>query len=149
MGTILASKSHPKIDQKIDQILDGFWNDFGFHMRSNLGPFWLQKSIENQGRFLNEKSHGIRKGSAAEAGLRRVLFFAQRLIYLDIRIVHADKRTWRVLRRIYRPRLCRRTSRAWAATGRAWALDNRPPLSFSSAVHGFHTNTLILRERGP
>ena len=33
---------------------------------------------------MNENGDGWQKGSAAEAGLRRVLFFAQRLIYLDI-----------------------------------------------------------------
>ena len=80
LRTILASKSHPEIDQKIDQILDGFWEDFGSQMGSKLGPFWLQNSIKNQGRFLKEKGIGYHKGSAAEAGLRRVLFFAQRLI---------------------------------------------------------------------
>ena len=84
MGTILASKSHPEIDEKIDQILDGFWKDFGSQIGSKLGPFWLQKSIKNQGRFLNENGIESWKGSTAEAGLRRVLFFAQRLIYLDI-----------------------------------------------------------------
>ena len=76
----LASKSHQKIDGKIDQILDGFWKDFGSQMGSKLGPFWLQKSIKNQGRFLKEKGDGWQKGPAAEAGLGRVLFFAQRLI---------------------------------------------------------------------
>ena len=58
LGTILASKSYPKIDQKIDRILDGFWKDFGSHMGSKLGPFWLQKSIKNQGRILKEKGDG-------------------------------------------------------------------------------------------
>ena len=52
-------------------------------MGSKLGPFWLQKSMKKQGRFLKEEGDGWQKGSAAEAGLRRVLFFAQRLIYLD------------------------------------------------------------------
>ena len=79
-ATIFASKSHPEINQKINKILDGFWEDLGSQMGSKLGPFWLQKSIKNQGRFLKEKGDGWQKGSAAEAGLRRVLFFAQRLI---------------------------------------------------------------------
>ena len=82
-GTILASKSHQKINQKIAQILDGFWKEFGSPMGSNWDPFWLPKSIKNQARFLKERGDGYHKGSAAEAGLRRVLFFAQRLIYLD------------------------------------------------------------------
>ena len=68
LGTILASKSHPKLDQKIDQILDGFWKDFGSHMGSKLGPFWLQKSIKNQGRFLNDFWRIPEVGSAPEAG---------------------------------------------------------------------------------
>ena len=84
LGTILASKSHPEIDQKIDQILDGFWKDFGSQMESKLGPFWLQKSIKNQSRFLNDFWRIPEVGSAPEAWPVRVLFFAQRLIYLDI-----------------------------------------------------------------
>ena len=72
LDTILASKSHPKIDEKIDQILDGFWKDFGSQMGSKLGPFWLQKSIKNQGRFLNEKRIEPWKGSTAEACPGRV-----------------------------------------------------------------------------
>ena len=50
LGTILGSKSHLKIDQKSDQILDRFWKDFGSQNGSILDQFWLQKSIKNQGR---------------------------------------------------------------------------------------------------
>ena len=80
-GHHFGTKSHPKIDQRIAQIWDGFWKDFGSQRGSNLGPNWLQKSIKNEGLIFYENGNGWQKGSAAEAGLRRVLFFAQRLIY--------------------------------------------------------------------
>ena len=50
LGTILGSKSHLKIDQKSDQILDRFWKDLGSQNGSILDQFWLKKSIKNQGR---------------------------------------------------------------------------------------------------
>ena len=54
-GIILGSKSHPKIDQKINQILDRCLKDFGSQGGSILAQFWLQKSIKNQSRNLKEK----------------------------------------------------------------------------------------------
>ena len=36
--TILGSKSHPKIDQKINAILDRFLDDFGPFLESMWGP---------------------------------------------------------------------------------------------------------------
>ena len=50
LATILGSKSHPKLDEKIKQILDRFLMGFGSQFGSILGQFWLQKSIKNQGR---------------------------------------------------------------------------------------------------
>ena len=79
MGTILASKSHQKIDGKIDQILDGFWKDFGSQMGSKLGPFWLQKAIKNQGRFLKEKADGLRKGVGGRGGAQEGHFFRAKI----------------------------------------------------------------------
>ena len=58
LGTILGSKSHLKIDQKSDQILDRFWKDVGSQTGSILNQFWLKKSIKNQGGFLIEKRDG-------------------------------------------------------------------------------------------
>ena len=43
MGTILGSKSHPKIDEKINQILDRFWKDFDLQMRSKFGQLSFPK----------------------------------------------------------------------------------------------------------
>ena len=57
-GSILGSKSYPKVDQKINQILDRFLMDFGSHVGPILTQFWVQKSIKNQGRFLYEKGDG-------------------------------------------------------------------------------------------
>ena len=70
LGSILGSKSHPKINQKSDQIFDRFWKGFGSQNGFILDQFWLQKSIKNQGRFLNEKRIESWMGSAAEAGLQ-------------------------------------------------------------------------------
>ena len=70
LRTILGSKSHLKIDQKSNQILDGFWKDFGSQNGSILDQFWLKKSIKNQGRKKIDfwRIGGV--GSAAKAGLR-------------------------------------------------------------------------------
>ena len=46
--TILGSKSHLKIDQKINAILDRFWNDFGPKLEAKLGPSWAQNPSQIQ-----------------------------------------------------------------------------------------------------
>ena len=67
-GTILGSKSHLKIDQKSDQILDRFWKDLGSQNDSILDQVWLKKSIKNQDRkkidfwCLSADSPGSRAG---------------------------------------------------------------------------------------
>ena len=55
LGSLLGSKSHPKVDQKSIQILDRFLIDFGSQCDSILAQFWVQKSIKNQSQNLKEK----------------------------------------------------------------------------------------------
>ena len=96
MGRILGSRSHPKIDQKINQILDRFWKDFGSHFGSILGQFWLHKSIKNQGRFLKEKTSWImwlKAGSPRyRAGLREGLIITElRQRHLKVYLTRREK----------------------------------------------------------
>ena len=79
-GIKIASKNRSKNRSDFGWILEGFWLPNGVKVGPILAPKIDQKARSIFERFLKNRGDG----SAAEAGLRRVLFFAQRLIYLDI-----------------------------------------------------------------
>ena len=61
LAIILGSKAHPKIDQKINQILDRFWKDFGLQLGSILAP--LAPNIDQKSRSIFEGKRGWMKDS--------------------------------------------------------------------------------------
>ena len=71
LGTILGSKSHPKIDQKFNQILDRFW----WIVAPILGPFWPNFGSKNRSKikvdFCMKKGMDIRP-SWGESGVQKV-----------------------------------------------------------------------------
>ena len=82
-GIILGSKSHPKIDQKINQILDRFWKDFG----SQLAPFWPYFGSKNRSKIKIEK-RSIFGAVGGESGVPKVdqggPIYHRNKIYKDI-----------------------------------------------------------------